>query len=135
MPPNKRYLAFISEIDDPSAGQKLLHQVTETKEINGRNYKGFNFFSMMDQHLCEIIIRGEHVINGLRNKDLRRHLNNLTPGQISRRLKNLRAHGMIKRIGRTYKYYLTELGRRVIVTALKLKEQFIVPQMAIPATF
>jgi len=24
---NKRYLAFISEIDDPSAGRKLLHQV------------------------------------------------------------------------------------------------------------
>lgn len=131
---NKRYLAFISEIADPSAGRKLLHQVTQPKELHGRTYKGFNFFSLMDQQLCEIIIRGEYAINGLRNKDLRHHLNNFTPGQISRRLKNLRVHGLIKRIGRTYKYYLTGLGRRVIVTALKLKEQFIVPQMALPAT-
>jgi len=131
---NKRYLAFISEIDDPSAGQKLLHQVTEPKKLHGRTYRGFNFFSINDQLLCEIIIRGEYAISGLRNKDLRHYLSDLTPGQISRRLKNLRVHGLIKRIGRTYKYYLTDLGRRVIVTALKLKELFIVPQLAKPAT-
>jgi hypothetical protein len=131
---NKRYLAFISEIDDPSAGRKLLQQVTESKELHGRTYKGFNFFAMNDQQLCEIIIRGEYAINGLRNKDLRHHLRNFTPGQISRRLKNLRVHGLVKRVGRTYKYYLTEIGRRVIVTALKLKELFIVPQLANPAT-
>jgi hypothetical protein len=41
---------------------------------------------------------------------------------------------MIKRVGRTYKYYLTDLGRRVIVTALKLKELFIVPHLSEPAT-
>jgi len=131
---NKRYLAFISEIDDPSAGRKLLHQVTESKELHGRTYKGFNFFSMHDQQLCEIIGRGEYAINGLRNKDLRHHLRNSTSGQISRRLKNLRVHGLVKRVGRTYKYYLTEIGRRVIVTALKLKELFIVPQLANPVT-
>ncbi len=131
---NKRYLAFVSEIDDPSAGQKLLHQVTEPKNLHGRTYKGFNFFSRDDQHLCEIIIRGEYAINGLRNKHLRHYLPDLNAGQISRRLKNLRAHGIIKRVGRTYKYYLTEFGRRVIVTAFKLKELFIVPQLAVSAT-
>ncbi len=131
---NKRYLAFVSEIDDPSAGQKLLHQVTEPKNLHGRTYKGFNFFSIDDQHLCEIIIRGEYAINGLRNKHLRHYLPDLNAGQISRRLKNLHVHGMIKRVGRTYKYYLTDFGRRVIVTAFKLKELFIVPQLAKPAT-
>jgi DNA-binding HxlR family transcriptional regulator len=82
----------------------------------------------------EIIIRGEYAVKGLRSKDLRHHLHNFTPGQISRRLKNLRVHGMVKRIGRTYKYYLTELGCHMIVTVLKLKELFIVPQLAKPAT-
>jgi hypothetical protein len=134
MSANKRYLAFVSEIDDPSAGQKILNQVTASKEVQGRTYKGLNFFSPNDQNLCEIIVRGEYTINGLRNKDLRHHFANLTVGQISRRLKNLRIHGMIRRVGRTYKYYLTDLGRRVIVTALKLKELFIVPQLAKPAT-
>jgi hypothetical protein len=134
MSANKRYLAFISEIDDPSAGQKILNQVTAPKEVQGRTYKGINFFSPTDQNLCEAIVRGEYAINGLRNKDLRHHLAYLTVGQISRRLKNLRVHGMIKRVGSTYKYYLTDLGRRVIVTALRLKELFIVPQLAKPAT-
>jgi len=84
-------------------------------------YKGVNSFSINDQFLCEIIIRTEYAISGLRNKDLRRYLNELSPGQISRRLKRLRVHGLIKRIGNTYKYYLTDTDRRVILTALKLK--------------
>ena len=134
MSANKRYLAFVSAIDDPSVGQKILQQVTAPKELLGRTYKGINFFSPNDQDLCEIIVRGEYSINGLRNKDLRRHLADLTVGQISRRLKNLRVHGMIKRVSRTYKYYLTDIGRRVIIAALKLKELFIVPQLAKPAT-
>jgi hypothetical protein len=37
---------------------------------------------------------------------------------------------MIKKIGHTYKYYLTKLGRKIIITALKMKELFLVPQLA-----
>ena len=37
---------------------------------------------------------------------------------------------MIKKIGKTYKYYLTKLGRKVIISGLKLKELFLVPQLA-----
>jgi hypothetical protein len=29
-------------------------------------------------------------------------------------------HGLIKRIGHRYKYYLTELGRRAVITGLGL---------------
>lgn len=54
-------------------GQKILNQVTEPKELHGRTYKGFNFFSMNDLQLCEIILRGEYAANGLRNKDLQHH--------------------------------------------------------------
>lgn len=127
---NARYLDFISTLDDPSSGEKLLKQVSEPKECNGRNYPGFNFFSAEDQHLFEVICRGEFTIQGFRNSRLKRFLPDLSTGQISRRLKRLRVHGLIKRIGRTYKYYLTELGRRVIITGLSLKEFFIIPSLA-----
>jgi len=36
-------------------------------------------------------------------------------------MKRLRIHGMTKKIGRTYKYYLTGLGKQVIALGLKLK--------------
>jgi hypothetical protein len=42
-------------------------------------------------------------------------------------------HGLIKRIGGRYKYYITELGRRTIITGLKLRELFVLPQLASPA--
>jgi hypothetical protein len=129
---NQRYLDFISELADPSAGRKLLNQVCEPKKQQGRSYKGLNFFQAADQKLLEALARGEFMISGLRNKDLRRLLG-LNTAQISRRLKSLRLHGLIRPVGRTYKYYLSKRGRRVIITGLKLKELFLIPQLALPA--
>ena len=69
---NRRYLDFLSAIDDPSAGNKTLTKICEPKAEHGRNYKGFNFFSAQDQQVLEILLRGEHNIHGFRNKDLGR---------------------------------------------------------------
>ena len=40
-------------------------------------------------------------------------------------------HGLIRKIGHTYKYYLTRFGKAVITTGLKLRELVIIPQLAI----
>ncbi|MGE5789132.1 MAG: hypothetical protein ACM3ZE_31370 [Myxococcales bacterium] len=40
----------------------------------------------------------------------------------------------IKRIGRRYKYYITDLGRRVVLTGITLRELFVFPQLnALPS--
>jgi DNA-binding Lrp family transcriptional regulator len=126
---NRRYLDFISAIDDPSEGNKLLGKLCETKVENHRAYKGFNFFAGLDQRVFESLLRGEHNIHGMRNADLRRRLS-LTVGQVSRLLKRLRVHGLIKRIGRTYKYYLTALGRRALLAGLQVRHMLL-PQLLI----
>jgi len=46
-------------------------------------------------------------------------------------LKRFRVLRLIKRVGRTYKYYLSSLGKKVLVAALQLKERIILPTMAI----
>ena len=129
---NRRYLEFISALEDPSAGTKALQKVAEPAAENGRNYRGFNFFSADDDLVLSAIVRGEYTISGLRNRDLRRRIPGKKPGWISRCLKRLRVHGLVKRIGRTYKHYLTELGRRVVLTGLKLREMVIIPALAQP---
>lgn len=126
---NNRYLDFISSLDNPSDGNKHLTKVTEPKVNNNRSYKGFNFFSAQDQRLFEVIVRGEYTIYGLRNCDLRQHLPGYSPGKVSRLLKRLRIHGLIKRIGRTYKYYVTALGRRVVLAGFTLKQNFLLPEL------
>jgi hypothetical protein len=37
---------------------------------------------------------------------------------------------MIKKAGRTFKYYLTTLGKQVAILGLRLKELFITPSLA-----
>ena len=68
-------------------------------------YPGFNLFDPDDDTLFRAIVRGEFNISGLQNKTLRRHLPDKNSGQVSRLLKRLRIHGLIKKVGRTYKYY------------------------------
>lgn len=48
-------------------------------------------------------------------------------------MKRLRLHGLIKKIGHTYKYYVTGLDQRALLAALKLKEHLILPALMTPA--
>jgi hypothetical protein len=128
---NRRYLEFISTIEDPSSGNGKLQKLSRPAKDNDRSFAGFNFFDPDDQLLFEVIARGEYNISGFQNKNLRCHLKEKSSPQISRLLKRLRLHGLIKKIGRTYKYYLTTFGRQVIATGFKLKNLVIIPQLAL----
>jgi hypothetical protein len=127
---NQRYLKFISEIETPEVGVQKLHRLAETRTKNGRRYKGFNLLSEEDASFFRLLMRGEFFISGFTNKGLRQHLPHKNSGQISRLLKRLRVHGLIKKVGRRYKYYLTEFGRHVVLMALKFRELVIIPELA-----
>lgn len=123
---NKRYLEFISAFDNKTIGRDRLERVTQSKQQGNRNYKGFNFFSKTDIAILLTIARGEFNINGFRNKQLQKLLN-LTSSQISRLIKRLNIHGLIKKVANSYKYYITTIGKQTIVMAQKIKEIVIVP--------
>ena len=127
---DKLYLEFLSAIEDPRAGRDKLDKLSQPVELEGRRYSGFNLFDQDDEKLLCSIVRGEFNSSGLQNKTLRRHTPELNSGQISRALKRLRTHGLIKKIGHTYKYYVTSFGKEVVATALKLRELVIIPQLA-----
>jgi hypothetical protein len=103
---NRRYIEFISAIDDPSAGIKKLDKISKTIVESERSYKGFNLFDDEDQLLFEAIASGEFTI------------------------KRLHVHGLIRKIGHTYKYYLSKFGSQLITMGLKLKELVIIPSLA-----
>jgi hypothetical protein len=127
---NRRYLAFISDLPDPSAGIRELQRLAEPVRQNDRSYRGFNLFSSRDLDLLRALVRGEWQISGFRNANFRRVLPGSTGPQVSRMLKRLHLHGLIKKVGRTYKYYLTQTGRRVVLTALKVRELVVIPSLA-----
>jgi len=124
---NRRYLDALAAIDDLTANHKDLDKISRPVWDAGRRWAGFNFFHDDDAQLFRTLLRGEFCIGGFRNADLRAFLPGKTQGQISRLLKRLRKHGLIKKAGRCYKYYLTTLGQRVAMIALKHKEMCIIP--------
>jgi hypothetical protein len=126
---NSRYLDFIAAIEDPSGGIKDLNKISRSVKEDERSYRGFNLFDGDDLELFRAIIRGEFNISGFSNKGLRKVIQGKKGHQVSRLLKRLRKHGLIKKITNTYKYYLTALGRRVTATALKLREMYIIPSL------
>ena len=94
---NRRYLEFISTIEEDKAGTDKLNKISQPVEENDRNYRGFNFFDPQDEKLFESLVSGEFNISGFQNKDLRRRLSDRNSGQISRTMKRLRVHGLIKK--------------------------------------
>jgi hypothetical protein len=127
---NRRYLTFLSDLSDPSAGVQQITQVAEPIRQDDRSYRGFNLFSADDLALFVALARGEWQISGFRNASLRRVLSHRSGPQLSRLLKRLHVHGLIKKIGHTYKYYLTHAGQQVVLTALKLRELIVIPSLA-----
>jgi hypothetical protein len=127
---NRRYLDFISAMDDPSTGATNLDKISRPVRDRERTVRGFNLFHGDDLKLFVALLRGEFNISGLTCRRLCRVLENRTGPQVSRLLRRLRTHGLIRKIGRTYKYYLTDLGRRTIAAALHLREFLVIPALA-----
>jgi hypothetical protein len=127
---NRRYLEFISMFDDQSRGVKNLNRISQPVETDDRSYRGFNLFSPDDLKLFEVLARGEFNIYGLQNKSLRKHLPKTNTAAMTRVLKQLHLHGIIRKVGRTYQYYLTQLGKAVITAALSIRTISVIPQLA-----
>jgi hypothetical protein len=127
----RRYLEFLAAIEDPRNGRNKLDKLSQPRHHEGRSYPGFNFFDADDGELFCAIARGEFNIAGMQNKTLRRFLSGKTSSQISRLLKRLPLHGLIKKVAHGYKYYLTQFGKQVITTGQKLRELANIPQLAI----
>ncbi len=129
-----RYLDFLAAIEDPSTGLRSLEKISTPVRHGDRSYRGFNLFHGTDLDLFRSMVRGEFTISGFQARSLCQGLPGVSPSQLSRMLKRLRTHGLIKKIGRRYKYYLTTLGRTVATAALKLRELVIIPTLNEPVT-
>jgi hypothetical protein len=127
-----RYLDFLAAIEDPRPGLRRLEKIATPVHEGERSYRGFNLFHGPDLDLFRTILRGEFTISGFQARQLRQHLPDHSSPQLSRLLKRLRTHGLIKKVGKRYKYYLTTLERTVATAALKLRELVVIPLLTHP---
>lgn len=125
---NSRYIDALAAVDASASLGELARAVCQRSRCwKGRPVRGLNPLSAEDAALLAAVNRGEFTVTGFRNRDLRACLFGAAPrdpahrrrqsGQVTRRLRMLRAHGLIKKITGTHRYQVTANGR-VIITAL-----------------
>jgi len=127
---NRRYLEYLSALDDFSTGQRNLDKLVGPKEVDGHKLKGFNFFDRTEQSLLRSLLRPEFNLKGMRRADLQPFLPKLSPAGVTRQIWRLRKFGLLKKIVGTYRYYLTRLGRSAIAACCRLTVETIVPALA-----
>jgi hypothetical protein len=128
---NRRYLEFLSALDDFSAGNRSLDKLTAPKAVDGHRVKGFNFFDKTEHSLLCSLQRPQFNISSVRRADLKPFLPHRSAASITRDLKRLRDLNLIKRAAHSYRYYLTRLGRNAIAAACRVSEQIIIPALAV----
>jgi hypothetical protein len=90
----------------------------------GRGVRALNLLAEPDLRLLRAVGRGEFLVNGLRNRDLRALIFNREAkteaeakqqsAAVTRMLRLLRAHGVIRKVSQTHRYQVTETGRELI---------------------
>jgi DNA-binding HxlR family transcriptional regulator len=124
---NKRYLQALASTAGSSPLAKLVAKVCSPITVEGKGYRALRPWSPEDGLLLETLADGKFVLNGFRNRDLRQRLGPFRPQNahaqsITRKLRLLRAHGLVRKAPKSHRYLLTLKGR-TILTALQAARQ------------
>jgi hypothetical protein len=120
---NERYADLLASAQVEEQLKEVVMPACNRVKKNGKTYRGLNPWHAHDYQLLTFLARGENAIRGFRNKDLRRWLypesDTLEPderkkysGRITRRIKLLRAHGLVRKVAKENRYTLTAKGRK-----------------------
>ena len=125
---NERYLDSLASAQRATPLGELAADLCRPVRWRKRRVRALNPLSAQDAGLLEAVNRGEFLVNGFRNRDLRERLYGETPVEVkalrrqsaavTRKLRLLRAHGLIHKVPRTHRYLLSEKGRRCITALL-----------------
>jgi len=113
----KRFINALPQIDDTKVAAKEIKSISERKEVNNQVFTGFNVLNKETITIFQTISSGDFLIKGFTNKNIRTRLYSVidvkTINKVTRLLSKLKAHGIIKKVHKRHKYYLTSKGREI----------------------
>ena len=128
---NARYLQALASVQAKVSAGTVSRRDCQPLRKEGRRYRALNPWSAQDATLLETIARGEWMVSGFRNRDLRAALypgqasadqQRRQTGKVTRALALLRAHGLIKKVTGSYRYQVTAAGRQIITALLAARQ-------------
>ena len=119
----KRYIEALPDINIDEVSISEISKISSSIIVNDRKYTGFNILENDTLNLFSIISSGEYLINGfsnrlIREKYFKKEITKKDINKLTRLLSKLKAHGIIKKVARKNKYYLTTNGRKIINSIL-----------------
>jgi hypothetical protein len=123
----KRHLEALAAVRVPWPLGQEASRVCRRVKRNGRGYRALNPLAAADAALLSAVNRGEFVLQGFRNCDIRQLLHGHVGhgvkacrlmARVGRQLALLRAHQLIKKVPRTHRYVVTKKGRQIITALL-----------------
>ena len=128
---NARYLDALAVVGDSTPSHRVLDPVSQPVITGKRRFRALQPISPADSQLFQQILSGENLLQGVRNRDLRRALypeEESDPGKrrrasarITRSFQLLSSHRLIYRVPKTNYYRTTKKGHTVITTALQFR--------------
>ena len=129
---NERYIEALAAVDVPSPARAVLDGVSRRVVKDGRPYRALRPVSPEDAKVFQAVMRGQFLIKGFRNRDLREfqvtskdageaELRRAS-GRATRLLRLLRAHGLIRKVSGTRYYRVTAHGHLVMTGALRIRD-------------
>jgi hypothetical protein len=126
---NRRYLEALARSRTLPPWCSLTEKLCRPTTWKGRRVRALNPYGPQDLALLRAVARGEFTINGFRNRDLAKLLyasdqelhateKRRQSSAITRKLRLLRAHGLIKKVPKTHRYHLTAGGSKAITAII-----------------
>jgi hypothetical protein len=128
---NERYLESLATVQEPRTLGELTAALGEPVPWHGGRARALHVLSAGDNRLLRAVGRGEFLVNGFRNRDVRPLLHGAAAdaarrrrqsAAVTRQLRLLRAHGLIQKVPKTHRYQLTALGRAVLTAVLSAQQ-------------
>jgi len=128
---NERYLTALAAASITTPLAQEAAKVCEPVRRDQRRYRALNPFEAADAQLLAAVNRGEWALKGFRNAEIRVLLFGQARDQtqqrsqaakVSRRLALLHAHGLIAKVSRTYRWQVTQKGRRILTALLAARQ-------------
>jgi hypothetical protein len=128
---NGRYLEALASVTEKTPVGEAATGICRAVVKDGRRHRALNPWSEKDATLLQAVSRGEYALNGLRNRDVRRHLwakagsaqqERRRAAAVTRQLRLLRAHGLLRKVSGTHRYVVTRAGRKIITALLAARQ-------------
>ena len=129
---NERYMNALATVATPTPLRTLTEKLSRPVSWQGKRVRGLNLLGEEDARLLSAVARGEFLISGLRNRDLQSLLYEKPTedpaekrrrcGQVTRKLRMLRAHGLVHKVPHTHRYMVSEKGRQVVAAVHAARE-------------